>query len=246
MTIPAEYCEPWTTPDKLCCPDVVGTDCDSGEEITATYKWSDEELIEMATNMLFRATCRLYPGHCPVTIRPCVECRCHRSPCDCTHRYPFIDLQDRYPVISVEEVLIDGAIFTAWRLDDYHRLVRTDGECWPHCNDLILPPTEPNTMQVKYTAGRRPPLELQAAVAELACEMKRACNGGDCVFPRNVTSVSRQGITLNIAALQDAVGKFGTGLAFVDSVVQQYDCRRAKTRVWHPGLSNPKQVTPTP
>lgn len=247
-TPPVEFCEPWTTADKLCCPDVVGTDCETGDEVPAVYVWNDDELIEAATGILFRATCRLYPGYCQHVVRPCVECRCQRSPCDCGRRYPYIDLQDKYAVISVDEVLIDGVVLdpSEYRLDDHHRLVRLNGGCWPTCNDLIAEPTEPQTIQVTYTAGRRPPIELQMAAAELACEMKRACNGGDCVFPRNVQSVSRQGITINMQALEAAVGQFGTGLAFVDATVQQYQCARARSRVWHPSLDNPMQVTPTP
>ena len=246
MGVPVEFCAPWTTPDKLCCPDVEAVDCETGLPVVATYAWSDLELIDAASSILFRATCRQYPGHCQVTIRPCVSCNCRRSPCSCSARYPFIDLQERYPVVSVDEVLLDGAVFTEWRLDDYHRLVRTDGGCWPSCNDLIEPSTQPNTIEVTYTAGRLPPIELQIAAAELACEMKRACNGGDCKFPRNVTSVSRQGVTMNVAAVEAAVGVFGTGLAFVDATVSQYDCRRSRSRVYHPSIGKPRQVYPNP
>ena len=247
MGIPVEFCEPWTTADKLCCEDVVGVDCETGEPVVSTYAWSDAELIEAASAILFRATCRLYPGLCEVTIRPCVSCRCNQSPCDCARRYPFIDLQERYPVVSVDEVLVDGVALpvNAYRVDDYHRLVRVDGECWPRCNNLVDPTTDVGTMQVSYTAGRQPPVELRMAAAELACEMKRACSGGDCSFPRNVTSVTRQGVTMNVAALEAAVGAFGTGLAFVDATVAQYDCRRTRSRVSHPSLSKPRQVFPT-
>jgi len=247
MGVPVEFCEPWTTPDKLCCPDAVSVDCETGDPVVASYAWTDEELIEAATGILYRATCSLYPGHCEVTVRPCGYCSCNRKKCGCG-RYIYIDLQEKYPIVSIDEVLIDGEVVpeSSYRLDDYHRLVRTDGACWPACNDLILEATEPRTFQVSYTAGRLPPIELQMAAAELACEMKRACNGFDCRLPRNVTHVSRQGISMDITALEGAVSGRVSGLAMVDSAVSQYNCSRARARVWHPSLQGPRQVFPTP
>lgn len=248
MGIPVEICEPWTTPDKLCCPDAEPTiPCEGGDPIVPTYAWTDLELIQAATGILFRATCHLFPGHCQITVRPCGECDCgHGGPCPCG-RYFFISLQDRYPVISVDEVLIDGVVVppASYRVDDYHRLVRLDGACWPRCQDLIEPTTEPNTFEVTYTAGRRPPIQLQMAAAELACEMKRACNGSDCRLPRNVTSVSRNGVTMNLDAVEAAVAGGVSGLAIVDAAVSQYDCVRSKNRVWHPNLNKPRGVFPS-
>lgn len=246
MGVPVDRCEPWVTEDRLCCPDAATVDCETGLPVAATYAWSDAELIEIASNMLYRQTCHLFPGHCQITVRPCAYCSCNRAFCGCG-RYVFIDLQDRYPVISVDEVLVDGVVVppTSYRVDDYHRLVRTDGECWPGCNDLTLPDTEPSTFSVTYTAGRRPPIELQMAAAELACELKVACSGSDCRFPANVTSVNRQGVTLNIDALEAAVTEGVSGLAVVDAAVRRYNCQRAKSAVRHPGLRGNRGVYPS-
>ena len=246
MSVPIEFCEPWTTVDKLCCPDAEPIDCVTGLPVPATYTWTDQQLIDAASGILFRQTCHLFPGHCQVTIRPCAYCACDRKKCHCG-RYVYVDLQDRYPVVSVDEVLIDGVVVdpTTYRVDDFHRLVRTNGDCWPRCNDLSLPDTEPRTFSVTYTAGRRPPIELQMAAAELACELKQACGGLDCRLPRNVTHVSRQGITMDIAAIEDAVNGSVSGLAAVDIAVRRYNCARVKGRVWHPSLRQSRQVFPT-
>jgi len=246
VSIPLEYCEPWTTPDKLCCPDLETVDCVTGEPVAATYAWTDEQLIDAATGILFRQTCSLFPGFCTIVVRPCGTCSCRRSPCGCG-RYPFIDLQDRYPVVSVDFVTINGVNLDAsdYRVDDFHRLVRLDGQCWPSCNDLTLPSTEPGTFEVIYTAGRRPPIQLQMAAAELACELKRACNGLDCRFPSNVTHVSRQGVSMDISAVEAAVNGGVSGIAAIDIAVGQYNCSRAKSRVSHPQLSKPRQVYPS-
>lgn len=246
MGVPVEYCEPWTTVDRLCCPDIEGVDCVTGDPVVNTYAWTDEELIDAATGMLFRQTCHLFPGHCEITIRPCAYCACNRRKCGCG-RYVYIDLQDRYPVISVDEVLIDGVVVdpATYRVDDFRRLVRLDGLCWPACNDMSADDSEPGTFSVTYTAGRTPPIELQMAAAELACELKRACNGADCRLPSNVTSVSRQGVTLNIDAIEAAVNGGVSGIAIVDAAVRRYDCARAKSRVWHPSLRLPRGVFPS-
>lgn len=243
---PVEFCEPWTTADKLCCDDAVSVDCVTGDPVPATYAWTDEQLIEAATGILYRQTCQLFPGWCTITVRPCTYCACNRKKCGCG-RYVFVDLQDRYPIISVDEVLIDGVEVDpeTYRVDDYHRLVNLDGECWPSCNNFSLDATEPGTFSVTYTAGRRPPIELQMAAAELACELKRACNGLDCRLPRNVTHVSRQGVSMDISALEDAVSGSVSGLAAVDIAVRRYNCARAKGRVWHPSLHKPRQVYPS-
>lgn len=245
MGVPVEFCEPWITADRMCCPDVEPVDCATGDPVEVVYPWTDDEIIEAATGMLFRQTCHLFPGHCEIVVRPCAYCGCSRKKCGCG-RYVYIDLQDTYPIITVDEVLIDGAVVdpSAYRVDDYRRLVRVDGECWPGCNDLSSADTEPNTFSVAYTAGRRPPIELQMAAAELACELKRACNGGDCRFPSNVTQVSRQGVTLNIDALESAVAGGVSGIAIVDAAVRRYNCSRSKARVWHPSLKQARQVFP--
>lgn len=246
MGIPIEYCEPWTTSDRLCCPDAVYTDCVTDEIVATTYAWTDEELINAATGMLFRLTCGLFPGYCTITIRPCPDCRCGKTRCSCG-QYRFISLQDRYPVISVDQVLINGVALdpAAYRVDDYQRLVRIDGECWPRCNDLSLPDSEANTFSVTYTAGRRPPIELQMAAAELACELKRACAGVECRLPANVTRVSRQGVTLDLQSAEAAAAAGVSGIAIVDAAVRRYNCARASARVWHPSLSSPGGVYPS-
>jgi len=246
LGIPVEYCEPWVTPDRLCCPDAISVDCVTGEPDPALYAWTDEELIQAATDVLFRATCRLYPGHCQVTVRPCGDCECGRHKCRCG-RYFFATLQESYPVISVDEVLVDGVVVPPadYRVDDFQRLVSLNGRCWPACNDLNVDATQPNTFQVTYTAGRRPPMILQMAAAELACQLKRACNGFDCHLPSNVTQVNRQGVSFNIDALEAHVTAASTGISAIDAAVRQYNCARAHSRVWHPSLSNRSGVFPS-
>lgn len=251
MGQPIDFCAPWIDADRLCCPDgdpVVPCSDPDADAVTPTYIWSDDELIEAATGILFRATCRLFPGECETVVRPCPPCSCQHRPCRCVGRpYWYVVLQEHHPVIEVSEVKIDGVVLDAdsYRLDEHARLVRTDGLRWPWRNYLDLPDTEEGTFSVTYTAGRTPPLELQMACAALACELKRACGGMSCALPSNVTMVNRQGVTLDLGALEAAVGGAASGLAIVDAAVRPYDCRRAKSRVWHPSLDRARGVHPT-
>ena len=47
------------------------------------------------------------------------------------------------PVGGIEKVTVDGVILsaTAYRVDNGNRLVRTDGGCWPACQDMSKPGT---------------------------------------------------------------------------------------------------------
>ena len=88
-----------------------------------------------------------------------------------------------YPVCEVSEVLIDGSVLpaTGYRVDDFNKLVRTDGGTWPRCQsaaDL----GEPDTFGVTLTYGRPVPSLLKMATAELACQLLKACVGQPCSY----------------------------------------------------------------
>lgn len=66
-------------------------------------------------------------------------CGCKNSgECSCTQLCEaFLPL----PVGAITSVRIDGAVLdpSAYRVDNGYRLVRTDGECWPKCQDMAGP-----------------------------------------------------------------------------------------------------------
>ncbi len=57
--------------------------------------------------------------------------------------------------------------------------------------------TMPGTWSITLTVGEDVPVLAQRAVADLAAEFAKDCAGEDCVVPYDVTSLSRQGITLD-------------------------------------------------
>lgn len=137
----------------------------------------------------------------------------------------------RWPIRTVS-VKIDGAPFTSVRIDEDQFLVRTDGQQFPCCQDLSLPDTAPNTWSVSYTWGHGVPLSGRKAAAVLACELFLACQPDDvsakCRLPRNIVSMTRQGISVQFADTKGfLISKLGspikTGLVEVDTFILAYN-----------------------
>ena len=231
---PKVACSPWITSDKLCCEgsgDV--TDC-GGESTPLQYAWSDDDLIQAASNLLFARTCFRYPGACEREVWPCLEgCGCQDNPCGCGAYYA-IDLTSDYPILDVTSVEINGVALdgSLWRLDENARIVRTDGERWPFCNNLGLTASvyTDDEVRVSYTTGRIPPVELQMACAELVCELKKACNGdASCKLPDHVRSVSRRGVEIEVYDAVQLLAQGLTGNPIIDHALTVYGrCKQSK------------------
>jgi hypothetical protein len=211
---PKVVCAPWITADQLCCEgggDLV--DCD-GTTTPLQYKWTDDQLILAASNLLYARTCYRYPGVCTREVWPCLQCSCAScGPCGCGI-YRAIELTSDDPILSIVSVEINGVVVpnTSYRLDEHARVVRTDGERWPSCNNLGLTadPVGHDEIRIEYTTGRPIPIELQMACAELVCELKKACNGDpSCKLPAHVRSVTRRGVEMEV---YDAVALLSQGL----------------------------------
>lgn len=129
------------------------------------------------------------------------------------------------PVSAVTEVTIDGVMLDpdAYRLDRTERgqvLVRTDGECWPECPDMNVGPDAVGAFTVTYTPGAALPADAPFYAGMLACQIAKACVGGDCVLPQQLQSLSRNNIEVQVidpATLPDSIL---TGIAEVDRWVR--------------------------
>jgi len=128
----------------------------------------------------------------------------------------------RGPVASVDEVMVGDEVIppSAYRVDitgGAWLLVRTDGECWPLCQNFTADAGEPGAFTVEYGFGQPLPLALQVAAALLACEFSKSLTGGPCKLPSKMTRLSRQGVEVELAA-PDA-GET-TGIREVDQVIR--------------------------
>lgn len=146
------------------------------------------------------------------------------------------------PVGRVDTVRVDGVVIAPanYRIDNGNILVWTGGgqAPWPLTQNVHLPDTEPGTFSVTYLNGYPPGPAGEYAVAVLANEFAKACTNGKCRLPSGVTSIVRQGVTMEITpgAFPNGV----TGIREVDAFIGMWnpEGRTQPTRVWSPGLRN--------
>ena len=103
------------------------------------------------------------------------------------------------PTREVVDVRLDGVVLnpSQYRVDENRKLVRTDGGVWPMCQDMSLSDDQPGTWAITITVGEDVPVLGRRAVADLAAEFAKDCAGEECEVPYDVTSLTRQGVTLD-------------------------------------------------
>lgn len=237
---PTVACGPYVTPADLCCEGGADSiDCD-GTVSPSTFKWTDEQIIEAATNLMFRRTCYRFPGLCARTVIPCI---CHQFTCECGKLDPHIVLTSDYPIHEVPVVTItekDGTTTTLtpdvdYMLDENARLVRLGGDVWP---------TRRRAVTVQYVTGREAPIEVVMATAELACQLKAACEGTNCKLPSHVRSVARRGVEIEVNDVIALMSSGYTGLPLVDHVIATRG-RCQHSRMFDPLRDHPEAVRVT-
>lgn len=225
-----EVCAAWATTDDLCaCLDEIVEDCATGEPTALTYPWTDDDLLKAASDYLYQKTCYKYSGVCESTFYPCVDCSCGNShPCGCGV-YRAIDLGLAWPVRSVSEITINDVVLDAalYRVDDYSRIVRVDGECWPVCNTLDANGDNVgDSLKVTASYGIAPPILLKMAVVEIACQFKKSCEGKPCEIDQGaaerIRSLTRRGVSIEVESVIDLVAAGLTGNAIVDQALSVY------------------------
>jgi hypothetical protein len=175
-------------------------------------------------------------------------------------------LLDGYPVTKIVRVMLGDVELPEfdtdtgrrnWRLDGWKYLTRIDTiddqgvvqpQRWPACQNLSLDDGDPGTWTVTYDYGVAPPLPGLDAAAQLAGELYKACNGGECALPQGVTRMQRQGVTIERGLLltwSNAItsrgirsGSWTTGLELVDAFLSAYNPfgNRRRPAFWSPDL----------
>lgn len=229
----------------------------------------DTDLQQRATSLAWSALRSLTAGlvgSCPVQLRPCLsDTRCGRcdpltsyvSPpndaelracrqsgtCSCSTMHT-ITLPGR--VAALLGVILDGVELDLglFRIDNGRELVRQDGIAFPHCQDMSLPAGAVGTLVVEYLPGIAPDSSGLWAAGLLACEFARACTGGKCRLPRAVTSIARQGVSMEFPR---TMWEHGTGIQEVDAYVFDVNPHRLKTppMVWSPDMASAKHRVTT-
>jgi hypothetical protein len=258
-------CADWTTPEEVveCCPGASGTDA-------AEY----EDAVAAASELLYLFSARQFSGLCERTVRPCssgLECgvqilsRGHvvtwdgsiwigpegAPSCSCSGVSRVV--LPNWPVVEIEQVLIDGDVVPAsgYRLDGKRYLTRMrdaegNRQSWPRCQALDLDSSEDGTFEVTYTFGQEPPVSGVQAANQLACQIRLACASTagaadtDCILPSGVTRITRQQVAIDFAAFRSWGFKRGegwrTGMALVDVFLNAYNPSGLRSRplIWSP------------
>lgn len=139
------------------------------------------------------------------------------------------------PVSMIDEVRVDGVVLTptAYRLDSYQGipvLVRTDGECWPECQDMEADVTETGSFVITYRRGVEVPRAGQIAAGELAAEFAKACTNQSCSLPQQLASLSRNGVEVQVLDPTTAFDNGLTGIANVDLFIKAVNPYRRASR----------------
>lgn len=169
-----------------------------------------------------------------------LSCGC-QSECSCTE---LCEVTLPSPLCEVSQVKLDGVVMdpAAYRCDDWRKLVRIDGGCWPLCQDMDKDDDQPNTWSVTAQFGLEVPAMGKLAAAELACEFLKGCVGVECALPQRVTTLTRQGVSATFFDPQDFLANGKTGIYNVDlflTASNPYGLA-ARPTVWSPDVRKPR------
>lgn len=172
---------------------------------------------------------------------------CPQDDCSCQY-VPTVDLAG--PVASVTEVRLNGAILdpSAYRVDNYRYLIRTDGGDWPVCQNMVSDPlTDDDTFLVTYEIGVEVPAGGELAAGVLACQMaKAACNDKSCQLPQRIQQMTRQQVQVTVLDNYGSMYQYGTtGIWVVDSWVSSIMASNRQTgmRVASPDVRPVRRTT---
>lgn len=164
--------------------------------------------------------------------------------CDCV---PANQIWLPGPVNSVTQVKQDGAVVpvNSYRVDDNWWLVRTDGNSWPWWQNLNVDTDQPNTLEVTYLRGQTIPTDVLYGAGLLASQYAKACQGSACQLPSSVTSVVRNGVSLQGVDWTQMLANGMTGNALVDQVIRADNPNRIKgrRRIASPDFQPPRVTT---
>jgi hypothetical protein len=174
-----------------------------------------------------------------------INCACATPECSCER---LCEIVMSGPIASLEEVSFDGTVLPLgnFRVDNGHRIVRTDGECWPSCQNMNAELGEPGTLGITYVPGIVPNAAGLWAAGVLACEFSKACTGARCRLPTSVTAISRQGVSFEMSSGMFVDGM--TGIREVDAYLTSINpnAHRIPPMVWSPDVPWAKHRFPGP
>lgn len=126
--------------------------------------------------------------------------------------------------VTVDAVTVDGVPFTSYTYTRSGWLERLDGRTWDVCSG--------NTV-VTYRHGEPPPAGGRDSAVLLAIELARDLYGtGKCRLPKRITSVTRQGVTMDFLDSMDVLERGGTGIASIDLWLRAFNPEAVPQQAW--------------
>ena len=169
------------------------------------------------------------------------------SGCSCSARQPCeVHLDGPTTKARISQVTVAGVVVNpnAYVVFDGYRLTRIDGTCWPTC--VSYTDQDPIGFSVTYTRGDPIPEAIQSVFEVLVCEYGKWCTGGPCRLPSRVTSISRQGVDVEVDPVSDNwEDLLRTGIPMVDAILAADNPgrRRERPQVLSPDLPPPRTLT---
>lgn len=260
-----------TVPEYSDCPWPVDPAC-LGTDWTDLDPALQDRAVALASSTLRRLT-GYRVGGCPLTVRPCRRSCTdvtvmpgyfsvlgsytpHLSvagvwvnSCGCNYDCSCDDLCQVVlpgPVGGITSVKVDGSVIDPadYRVYGTRVLWTGPGDCpWSTCQDLTLDDDQPGTFSITYLNSYAVDGLGAYAAGTLAYEYAQACTGGKCRLPSNVTLITRQGVSYEIASGSFPDGY--TGIREVDAYIAMWrppDSPSRPPTVWSPSLRTPPVV----
>jgi hypothetical protein len=144
-----------------------------------------------------RAGAVFWPGIALGGVNVVGACGCSSS-CSCVGKS---EVALPGPVHSIISVMVDGVALTsaAYKVKNRRWLLRTDGREWPQVQNLDVDDDEVGAFTVTYLQGVAVPVAGQVGAGALAVDILKSLTGkgGVCKLPPNVTSVNREGVSMD-------------------------------------------------
>ena len=209
---------------------------------TAATQPQRDAASRVARDVLWMLSGRVF-GLCTVTVRPCHLCPDRTagrsghlgvsgglmqgdyrmllgSSCGCAGAVcaGSSEVALEGPVHDITEVRVDGTVLdeAAYRVRNRRWLMRVDGQRWPQAQNMDAADDEAGAFTVTYRRGIEVPYLGQVAAGLLALEWLKGMTGRDCGLPAGATSVSRQGVTVEV----DPRGLYEAGVVGIPEVDQ--------------------------
>ena len=134
------------------------------------------------------------------------------------------------PVAKVLEVWVDGELVdpATYVVENRRWLHRVDGQLWPKHQDFHAADEAAGAFTIRYERGITLTDDAKTAGGRLAVEFLQGMSGGECALPARATSVSRQGISIELADVREWFTNGVTGVPEVDLWIMAVNPNRSR------------------